>query len=408
MYVSVDPTLARRDALRCKDLIESDWYQARFCDRVQIVSSENKAKGAQEYYTTAGGMRFATSIESKGMGWHVHTQVCDDPIKSQEATPTTCARARFVWSNTYASRRASPKQLFARVIVQQRLAPFDLIGLATEEGYDVLTLPLEADPSRYSLPESDLRSLRRTSLWDGKTGGDRRTVPGELLCEGLMGKEDLPGIKKDFGQAHEAQNNQDPTQSESKVYDTTTLRRQLWAKLPPGGRYTWDWDLKFKSKDQAKSKKKGSYAVGWLWYETRTASYLVQELRGQWGFSETKAAISRGLKTAKGPVYIEDKANGPAIQDELKISTPGICMVEPMGSKVDRALAIQEYLSTVYFPRAPVSDLIFAELDRFPGEPNDRGDVLSQHLARRWLDPMSKYRESLSGLSRKGRGRGVR
>lgn len=386
MFVSVDPALVRRDALKSRALIESDWYQQRFGDIVRIRSGKEQAEGSLEYYTTAGGLRFGTSLAAKGIGWHVHTQVGDDLIKPTECSPAACARARTAWSDTFAGRIAEPRDHFARVLLQQRLNNLDMVGLAIDDGYEQCIFPMEYDPARYDLPDDDPRRLRRSSLWNGRTGGDRRTRQGEPLCPARISRENIEMLRREQGGSFSVQQNQDPTASGDRVWDVEAFKGRRWAALPPGGRYTWDWDLSSKGREQRAGNGDGSFTVGWLWYETESASYLVEEVRGEGAYPWQRDQVRGGYDRRKGHVHVEDKANGPAIQADLRgFVGADMVMVPATKDKLSRALAVSGYQDRVYWPRAPWVEEVFAELDRFPGRPDDRGDVLSQHLARRWL-----------------------
>lgn len=385
MFVSVDPALVKRDALETKALIESPWYQARWGDLVQIKTGKEQADGSQEYYTTAGGQRFSTSIASKGVGWHSHTQVGDDLIKPTECSVAACARARNAWSSTFAARIAEPREHFARVLQQQRLTPLDMIGHAIEKDYQQVIFPMTYDPARYLLPDEDPRRLRRSILWNGRTGGDRRTVAGEPLCPQRVSAAEILTLRSEQESDYLLQQEQDPTASTDRVWDVQALGAQRYAALPPGGRYSWDWDLASKGKDQRASKG-GSWSVGWCWYETADASFLVEAVRHEENYQGQRAFVRDGWKRKRGKVHVENKANGPAIQADLQNELKtDLVMVEVMGGKLERAIAVASYQDRVYLPRAPWIDAILARLDRFPGKPDDEADVLSQHLARRWL-----------------------
>src|SRR5258708_14070133 len=51
--------LALRDSVKCRTLIESPWYQARWGDRVRLAGDQNEKK---KFQNTAQGFRMATSV----------------------------------------------------------------------------------------------------------------------------------------------------------------------------------------------------------------------------------------------------------------------------------------------------------------------------------------------------------
>lgn len=392
MFASVDLALARRDALRTRELLDSPWFRARFGHLVQIDRSGRRADSALEYYTTAGGLRFTTSVGSKAVGWHVDYQVVDDPLKPLEASPSTCGEARDWWEGTMASRRRSAAT-FCRLIVQQRVHRFDLIALAIEKSYECLILPLTHDPGRHELPAGDPRALRRTSV-----GGDRRTRPGELLCPSRVGPGDLAGVRAEVGAHYGVQYEQDPRSESDRVLTRSALAGR-WRALPPGGFYSWSWDLRF-----SRAEDSGSWVVGQLWYRQGVEAYLVEERRGRWGYAQSEAEVLRAARDQPGSVLVENKANGPAVEDALRTLVPGIVLVNPRGGKLVRAHAVSQYLPHVRLPSAwDGLDAWLSEVEQFPAEPNDRGDCMTQFLAWSYLPEQGRaggqYASKIRGLA---------
>ncbi len=96
------------------------------------------------------------------------------------------------------------------------------------------------------------------------------------------------------------------------------------------------WDCTFKDT-------KGSDMVaGQVWGYKGAHKYLIDRVNDRMTFGATKTAI-RTL-TAKHPAtfrkFIEDKANGPAVIDDLTGEISGMIAVEPMGGKISRAHAV--------------------------------------------------------------------
>lgn len=392
MSSSVDITLALRDARRSRELVESEWYQVRWGDTVQLVtkgsrkSGRDRSESGSQYWTTADGLRFTTSVESKAVGWHVHLRIVDDPIKPADATPTRLRACQDWWTGTMASRRADHKR-FRSLIVQQRVAKHDLIGYAIDAGYAVLCLPMEYDPRRHC----------KTPV-----GGDRRTQPGELLVPDRIGPAEIAEMKspKGLGRHYRAQGQQDPTSDDIVIFAESDLGR-FYRKLPPGGYHAWSWDMRFKSERDS-----GSYVAGQNWYRLGPDAYLVGERRGRWGFTRSRDEVRAGAKAQPGPVLIEDKANGPAVQDSLRLEVPGIVMVGTgASSKVERANAIAPFVaSNVYLPHPSIAPWILdwiSEVHAFPAEPNDRADAMATFLKWSYLERGSSYGAALGALGKK-------
>lgn len=393
MSSSVDITLALRDARRSRELVESPWYQARWGDTVQLVkkgsrkSGRDRSESGSQYWTTRDGLRFTTSVESKAVGWHVHLRIVDDPIKPADATATRLRAVQDWWTGTMASRRVIPSE-FRSLIVQQRVAKHDLIGYAIDAGYTVLSLPMEYDPRRHC----------KTAI-----GGDRRKKPGDLLVAARFGPREIEEMKgpKGLGRHYRAQAQQDPTSDDIVIFGESDLGR-FYRKLPAGGHYAWSWDMRFKSE-----KDSGSYVVGQLWYRAGPDAYLVRERRGRWGFIRSRDECRAAASATPGPVLVEDKACGPAVEDSLKLEVPGIKLVGTgTSSKIERANAVAPFVSAnVHLPHPSIAPWIVewvSEVHAFPSEPNDRADAMAQFLKWSYLEKGSSYGAALGAL---GRGR---
>ena len=142
------------------------------------------------------------------------------------------------------------------------------------------------------------------------------------------------------------------------------------------------WDMAFKKSSDT------SYVVGQVWGVVKARRYLLHQVRRQMGFSETVAAV-RDLK-AQYPstrhIFVEDKANGPAVMDMLGREIPGLIPVEPRGSKEARAAATTHYWEArnVFLPRPENAQWVPAFVEEhcsFPsGAADDQVDAASQAL----------------------------
>ena len=106
-------------------------------------------------------------------------------------------------------------------------------------------------------------------------------------------------------------------------------------------------------------------------------------------YVQTREAILAKWREGEQPglVRVEDKANGPAIIDDLRSAIPGIVPVSVAAkSKQARAFAVSPMVEAgnVYLPdSAPWVDAYLHELTTFPrGRHDDRVDETTQVLAR--------------------------
>lgn len=380
LFASFDDKLVLRDARRTKDLINSQWYQIHWGHRVELVKDKTRADAASEYYTTAGGMRFSTTVAGKATGWHSDIQIVDDPIKPRdtkggsEATGTKLEEVREWWQSTMSTRKANPKT-FRRVIVMQRVHEADLTGVCTqpgsEEAYVHLRLPMEYETDNPCVTP---------------VGGDKRTIEGELLWPGRYDQEEVAKLKDPktgLGEwDYAAQAQQRPLPKEGGIFKTPNWRH--WEVVPDNLSWLISCDMRFKESNTS-----GDWVVlqAWAWDVARY--YLVDQRRGRWSFTQTLAALE--LLCAQYPQatlkLVENKANGPAVVDQLQGKIGGMVLVEPYGSKVARASAISPYIEAgnVYLPPpgTPWLEDFLLEVKRFPrGKNDDQVDAMSQALQR--------------------------
>lgn len=400
IWASYDASLVgTRDGGKVVKLLQSDWFRARWGDLLlpgkQALSS---------FDTKAGGFRFATSIKGKVTGRHGDIQGVDDPIKPRDALGgATFSKAAIKevsdwWGQTMATRKRDYRTA-RRVIVMQRLTSDDLAGemLATGD-YVHLRLPLEyeaSDPCRTS--------------W----GGDRRTVEGELLFPERYPAKVVETLKRDLGPSgYAAQAQQRPQVSGGGIFKRSYFRfwhhialpepckcDLCWAAertleghtpgdlckpLPAQGIDVQSWDLTFKGTDGT------DYVAGLVVRNVGADTFAIDLLNERLSFVETRAAIRRFA--AKWPraydKLIEDKANGPAIESDLRSEVAGIVLVNPNGGKEARANAASPVLAAgnYYVPHPSLAPWVYPylkQLEAFPkGAHDDMVDATTQVLIR--------------------------
>jgi predicted phage terminase large subunit-like protein len=368
MSATFDATLAQRDAMAMRSIVRSDWYRKRWPD-TQIDESGNTKDTQGVFFTNGGGFRYSTTVRGGATGWHAHTQIVDDPIKpsdikgSPDSARTALESVLEWWKGTMASRKADPKR-FARVLIMQRLHEADLAAYCVDDGYTHIMLPMRYEPARKCVT---------------KWGADPRTEPGELLWPERFDEQSVCETEREMGsQVASAQLQQRPAPAEGNIFNRAWLLRE-WDVLPADCQYIQSWDLSFK--DTATS----DFVCGQVWAYSDATYYLVHQIHGRMGMPETIAAIKAMTKlypraTAK---LIEDKANGPAVEQMMRREMTGIIMVNPEGGKTARANAVAPLFEAgnVRVPKSPWIDAWREEMASFPFAPNDdRVDAATQAL----------------------------
>jgi predicted phage terminase large subunit-like protein len=383
LFASYSSSLAIRDSVKCRRLIENPWYQSRWGDRYALTSDQNEKARFENDKT---GYRLAVGVGGAATGEGGDRVVIDDPHNIQEAESETIRKGVLDWYDHVISTRLNDPKTGAMVIVMQRVHENDLAGHVLElGGFEELKLPAEYEGSQHV-----------TSLgW-----GDPRTVPGELLWPERFDAEEISRLKRSLGTYGAAgQLQQRPSPAEGGI-----LKRGWWQfyrHVPPTfDRVIQSWDCSFKDT------RTSDFVVGQVWGRLGADKYLLDQVRGRMDCPATIQAVRR--LSAKWPQayekVIEDKANGPAVVAMLKHEIAGLIAVNPQGGKESRAQAVSPQIEAgnVYLPDpvvAPwVSDFI-EECAAFPnGAHDDQVDAMTQALVRLATRRFELFRIDNEGL----------
>lgn len=370
LFASYAESLSIRDSVKCRRLIQSDWYQRRFGKHYQLVGDQNQK---QKYENDKTGVRFATSVGGSGTGEGGDIIVIDDPHKVSEAESDNVRQGVIDWWDGEMSTRGNDPKKVARIIVMQRVHQKDLAGhLIDSGGWEHLCLPAEYEPDR-------IISMPSSIGWE-----DPRREAGELLWPNRFGEFELAKMKKDLGSQRAAgQLQQRPSPAEGNV-----IKRHWWkwySVLPPQfEKMGICADLTYKDK------KTSDFAVFQVWGKIGADKFLVDQVRGRMGFNEQIKAMR--MLASKWPSahakWIEDAANAAALIDTLKKEIPGLIAVPAKGSKLHRAEAIspQAESGNLYLPDPSIAKWIgdyVEEWAMFPnGAHDDQVDATSLGVAK--------------------------
>lgn len=157
--------LSARDSRRMRQLITSEWYQARWGDSVNLAADQNEKLNFQN---TAGGFRIATAIGSL-TGIRGDRVIIDDPHSVDSAASEAMRESETTTFLEAIPTRLNDPVKSAIVVIMQRLHQEDVSGVIIEKGlgYDHIMLPMRYDPDRAMTTRLGL--------------DDPRQVEGELL-----------------------------------------------------------------------------------------------------------------------------------------------------------------------------------------------------------------------------------
>ena len=138
--------LAVRDSTKMRRLIQSEWYQKRWGDRVQLTGDQN---AKTKFENTATGFREAVAFESM-TGVRGDRVIIDDP-HSVDSAQSDAMRASTIetFLEAVPSRLNNPTKS-AIIVIMQRLHEEDVSGVIIDKqlGYDHIMLPMRYDPGR--------------------------------------------------------------------------------------------------------------------------------------------------------------------------------------------------------------------------------------------------------------------
>lgn len=383
IFASFDVTNVRRDSRYLIHIISSPWWIIRFGDRCALLSDRVKV---DEWTTIQGGGRFSTGMRGKGTGKHGNILVVDDPVKPLDAfggtyhNKTSLDTAWETIVSTLSTRTQDP-ETFARVLIMQRIHEDDPAGHAIAEGWFKVVLPLCYDPAIDCGYKKDPRTVEGQSL--GPRWSDRF----------IKAKQRNPLLWATQYQQQPAPPGGTIIKPEWIDRYTCTLDAAR-AKLSKGMTIQ-SWDFAFKGAEES------DYVAGGWWLSTQEGKAMHYYLLAAWtdratmldSLGQVKARWSKDTPDdadgtpghwPAGRVVVEDKANGPAIENTLREAMPGVIeLVTPKGPKPARlAACTPEFASgQVHMVNGPWLDRIKDTMVKFPNvRRDDEVDQVSQAI----------------------------
>ena len=178
LFASYAQNLSIRDNMKCRRIIQSPWYQARWGGGFKLASDQN-AKGRFE--NDRHGYRLATSVDAQVTGEGGDFVVVDDPHNVRQAESEATREGTVRWFDEAMQSRLNDPTTGAFVVIQQRVHQRDLIGHVMAPGrrakpYRYCCLPAEFDPDHPHVWKHDPRKEKGELLWPSR-------VPREELEE---------------------------------------------------------------------------------------------------------------------------------------------------------------------------------------------------------------------------------
>ena len=296
LFASYSHDLSVRDSVRCRNVIQSELYQARWGDRFRLQDDQNtKARFDNDHR----GKRLATSVGGTLTGEGGDIIVIDDPMSADDARSANSRRRTLDWWREVMATRLNDPVKGAFVIIMQRLHEEDLTGYLLDSQPGVWThlcLPARYEPDHPQAWPDDPR----------REGGelDHRTHGG-VLWPDRFPDEALTALEKSMGAyAVAGQNQQRPAPRTGGMFERDWF--EIVDNPPDDARAIRYWDL------AATAPKDGSdpdWTVGLLMAARDGVFWIADVVRFRGSALEVENRIKQTAERdgRQTPVYIEEE-----------------------------------------------------------------------------------------------------
>lgn len=353
--------LAVRDNLKCRRLIQSDWYQQRW--PLKLTGDQNaKTKFENDFTGFREAMAFTSMTGSRG-----DRVILDDPLSVDDANSEADLRAaELTFTEALPTRVNSDES--AIVVIMQRLHEKDTSGIILKRdlGYVHLCLPMRFEAERRCVTSIGFR--------------DPRTVDGELLFPERFPEATVKALEKTMGSyAAAGQLQQRPAPREGGMFKRSWF--SVVRAIPAGTRFVRGWDL-------AATEGAGDWTVGVKIGRQKNGRFIIADVVRD---RKSSAGVERLLvNTASQDGYTTEislpQDPGQAGKQQAsyyigKLAGYTAHATTESGDKVTRAgpLAAQAEAGNVDILEGDWNDVFLDELCVFPnGEHDDQVDGASR------------------------------
>lgn len=319
LCASYASSLSEKLSIDTRNLMQDPWYRSVFPATALSLGKLSK----EEFATTAGGNRLATSVGGTLTGRGGSHIIIDDPLKASDAYSEAARKSCLDWFKTTVQSRLNNPKTGSIIVVAQRLHAEDLAGHLIGAGdWDQLILPMEA-PADY---EMDV-------LRDGRKALVQR---GRLLQPERHGPEELARIRREMGDRdYEAQYNQAPLPPGGALFKRSWLGRYanpLELELYEGIYQSWDTAY-----DVGES---NDYSVCTTWGVIKGEFHLLDVYRRRLEFPDLQhAVLALQKKWRARAVVVEAVGSGKSLAQNIKRSQDALWLktLHPASSKDHRA-----------------------------------------------------------------------
>jgi predicted phage terminase large subunit-like protein len=358
----------KRDTRKCRDLIESDWYQ-RLWPEVKLVRSAEMSF-ANDSTGTREGVPFGSLTSQRG-----DRLLIDDPHSAASAESEAERLSTTRKFREGAVNRLNDQKKSAIVVIMQRLHEEDVSGviLSLGMGYVHLMLPMEFDPARACSTAIGF--------------SDPRTDDGQLLDPVRFPKAEVEKLKHEMGSyAYSGQYDQNPTPRSGGMFQRDDFEIVDEWNVPTGGITVRAWDF---AASVPKPGKQPDYTVGIKVKKVRGVFYVLDVVRGRWSAGQVndKLVSTAGLDgtgvTIRKPQDPAAAGKSDAIDKTQKLAGYSVITKPNTGDKTTRArpASSQSESKNIKLVRAPWNEAFLNEVCGFPSAAHDdQVDALSDAI----------------------------
>ncbi len=332
MASSYSSELSMRDNVRCRNLIESDWYQGLWGDKVQLVK-----RNETRLETNVNGLRIASSTGGLSTGERIHRAIHDDLLRANDEHSRAMREQAIQHLRAMATRAVDPKD-YHQVLIMQRLHEEDPAGWLMKEQagrWDILRMP-----AQYEGPQ------KATSI--GWT--DPRSKAGDLLWPTRYPEHKVLELAADLGEFRAAgQLQQSPQPAGGGI-----LKRKWWRewpkvkKLPVCDHVFCSWDTAYSEEDLKENSCSAMTEWGIFYNEHFREGrgghnvILLSAWDGRVEYPDLKQrALDIDKDRSPDRHLVEKKASGQSLIQDMRRARIRVYRYNPDRDKIARAYAVQ-------------------------------------------------------------------
>lgn len=360
--VSYSYSIALKDSLKTRDIVESDKYQ-NFYPGINLREDAN-TKGL--FVNSRKGFRLSAGVNGAITGQHGHFLLVDDPLNPEQSYSEAELKSVNRWMRTTLPSRRMPKNVAPILLIQQRLHQLDPSGEMLK---------------RY---EEHGQALRHICLpgeltKDVAPAAVRERYVNGLLDPARLSREVLQTLASELGAyGYAGQVLQTPVPAEGGMFEVDKFNKSDEAPKLVAEVRSWD---------KAGTEGGGKYSVGVRIGRDALGRFWVVDIkRGQWGSTKREAQIKE-TAAADGlnvPIVLEiEGGSGGKESGEATVRNLAgyrVITFHPTGDKQARAypFASQVGAGNVFVLKRWWTEEYIEELRFFPfGRYTDQVDASS-------------------------------